>query len=185
MKRAEPNFACGEPMAFGEVLAKQSQDDKPLTHQRLVRTASVGDGIWSQPPLRSRRGREVSATWPLLSRLSSAPPIPARPFGLRSRCDGALLIPAPLMRGLSRQKYQAKNARAGPRYHRKSAVATFTDKAYLWVNRIAVPSAHRPSSRTIPSPGAHQARSGAFARSGPMPSQNSQRNQTLPIGGTA
>jgi hypothetical protein len=75
------------PMPFGELRAKQSQDDKPLPQQRLVRTASVNDALWSHSSLRSRRGPRSTATWPLLTRLNLAQLIPARPFGLGWRFD--------------------------------------------------------------------------------------------------
>jgi hypothetical protein len=77
------------PIAFGEPGAKQSQDDKPLTHQEPVRTGSVDYSLWSHLSLHSRRGREVSATWPLLTGLSSVLLVTARPFGLGYRSDEA------------------------------------------------------------------------------------------------
>lgn len=87
---AAKNFGnSGCPIAFGEPRAKQSQDDKPLTHQESVRTTSVDYSLWSHLSLRSRRGIGVSATWPQLARLSPARSIPARPFGLGSRFDEA------------------------------------------------------------------------------------------------
>lgn len=60
--------------------------------EKLVRTASVDDAPWSQPSLRSLSGTEVSQDRPSLPRLSSAPLIPARPFGLGLRFDEALLV---------------------------------------------------------------------------------------------
>jgi hypothetical protein len=81
------------PMLFGDVGAKRSQDNKPSrVMEEPVRTASVVDALWSQPSLRSRLGMELSQAWPLLSRLCSAPLIPARPFGLGLRFDEALLV---------------------------------------------------------------------------------------------
>jgi hypothetical protein len=77
------------PTAFGEPRAKQSQDDKPLTHQEPVRTASIDYGLWSHLSLRSRSGMELSQAWPLLTRLFPAQLIPARPFGLGWRFDEA------------------------------------------------------------------------------------------------
>jgi hypothetical protein len=60
--------------------------------EKPVRTASVDYGFWSHPSLRARSGMKVSQAQPLLSRLSSAPLIPARPFGLGWRFDEALLV---------------------------------------------------------------------------------------------
>lgn len=80
------------PMAFGESGAKQSQDDKPQTHLEPVRTVSVEDGFWSRLSLHSRRGSGLTSTWPLLAGLCPVQSIPARPFGLGLRFDGALLV---------------------------------------------------------------------------------------------
>lgn len=73
------------PTTLGEPRAKQSQDDKPLPQQRLVRTTSVNDDPWSHPSLRSRLGMELSQTWPLLTGLFPVQLFPARPFGLGLR----------------------------------------------------------------------------------------------------
>lgn len=76
-------------IAFGESGAKQSQDDKPLTHQEPVRTGSVDYSLWSHLSLHSRRGSGLTATWPLLAGLNPVQFIPARPFGLGLRFDEA------------------------------------------------------------------------------------------------
>jgi hypothetical protein len=165
-------------MAFGGVFAKQSQDDKPLTHQEPVRTASVSYGLRSQSPLRSRCGMEVSATWPPLTRLSSAPLITARPFGLGCRFDEAPSSSGGPYRAPSRWKYRTNPAKAGPRYHSQRTLASDSDKVYLLAFRQ--PREGPPAvSRRQTSPGATSNRSGAFARLGPLPSNQPNRS-TIP-----
>ena len=100
--------------------------------QKLVRTASV-DALWSQPSLRSRLGMKVSQAWPLLSRLSFAPLIPARPFGLGWRFDEAPLV-TPYF--ASRQRYQAQ-----PRSERRDsmencAVQPMGSWSQAWLKRM-------------------------------------------------
>lgn len=156
--------------AFGEVPAKQSQDNKPLTHERFVRTASVGYGLWSQPPLRSRRGMEVSATWPSLARLSPAPSIPARPFGLGWRFDRTPTGSANLTRRAPAPVVD-QPAKAGPRYQKLSGAATsklalfckavYGDRSRRALDRAAV------FARDFTSPGAPPTRAGAFAHLAP------------------
>lgn len=109
-------------MLLGEIRAKRSQDDKPPTHRRLVRTASVDYAPWSRSSLRSRRGMKVSATRPLLSRLSFAPLIPARPFGLGLRFDqspSGSASNSPFAPHVSNQA-----AKAMARYHSSEVTAT-------------------------------------------------------------
>jgi len=82
------------PIAFGESGAKQPQDEKPcrVMAKLNVRAGSVDYSLWSHPSLHSRRGSRLTATWPQLARLNLAQSIPARPFGLRLRYDGTLLV---------------------------------------------------------------------------------------------
>ena len=82
--------------------------------RKPVRTASVEDASWSQPSLRSRLGMEVSQAWPLLSRMTCGPLIPARPFGLGWRFDEAPLVTPDRRSGISRQRCQA-HPRSGRR----------------------------------------------------------------------
>lgn len=110
----KPIFAM-DPTAFGEPGAKQSQDDKPLTHQEPVRTASVDYGLWSHLSLRSRSGMEVSQAWPPLTRLSPAQLIPARPFGLGWRFDEA---PSGSARIIFAPEVSNQPAKIGPRLAR-------------------------------------------------------------------
>ena len=86
------NEILTRPIAFGEPGAKQSQDDKPYPQIRPVRTGSVDYSLWSHLSLHSRCGSRMTATWPQLARLNLAQSIPARPFGLGLRFDGAHLV---------------------------------------------------------------------------------------------
>lgn len=81
------------PIAFGEPGAKQSQDDKPCrVMAKPVPDCFGRHSLWSHLSLHSRCGSRLTATQPLLSRLNPARSIPARPFGLGLRFDGALLV---------------------------------------------------------------------------------------------
>ena len=99
------------PIAFGEPGAKQSQDDKPCKVARPVRTGSVDYSLWSHLSLHSRRGSELTSTWPQLSGLCPVQSIPARPFGLGLRYDGALLV----ARDTLRHRFAARSIKPTPR----------------------------------------------------------------------
>lgn len=95
---------------FGELRAKQSQDNKP--HRVLAEACpdrfSQRYALWSHSSLRSRLGMRLSQAWPLLSRLFLAPLIPARPFGLRLRFDEAHSV---THQGFAPNVYQPRNER--------------------------------------------------------------------------
>jgi hypothetical protein len=152
--RAEIRFSEGCRMAFGEIVAKQSQDNKPLPQKRFVRTASVGNGLRSRSPLRSRSGREVSGTRPLLSRLSPAPHIPARPFGLGWRFDVTLLVTPTSFGMRTFAPAVDQPAEAGPRYHTKRLIASVPRMGYMMPARtsdLAVVARHfEPRCATNP-----------------------------------
>jgi hypothetical protein len=109
------NFAM-PPTAFGEPGAKQSQDDKPRQLTEPVRTASVDYGLWSHLSLHSRYGSGLTVTWPLLAELYPAQSIPARPFGLGLRFDGALLVAR-----ASKRRFAARSFKPTPRSDRSPA----------------------------------------------------------------
>ncbi len=170
---AETRFCETSHMPFGEIVAKQSQDDKPLTHQRLVRTASVNDALWSRSSLRSRRGMKVSATWPQLSTLSFASLIRVRPFGLPRRFDEAPSSSGCPYRAPSRWKNLANPAKATPRYHFSRPLASRVDKAYLSRSRRPREGCRPVSQRRHQNLGVPTKCSEVFARSGPLPSLSS------------
>lgn len=165
MERAvSQNRRLVAPMAFGGVVAKQSQDDKPPRVVRgSVRTASVNYGLRSQSSLRSRSGMKASRTWPLLARLSFAPFITARPFGLGCRFDET-----PSGNGIPYGNSRARSFKPSPR--KQARVTTSNQRLQGPITSCINGSADdavspfRSSvvSRTHSSPGAPQARSGAF-----------------------
>lgn len=155
------------PIAFGGSGAKRSQDDKPLTHQRPVRTASVAQhSLRSHLSLRSRCGMEVSATWPLLSRLSPAPHIPARPFGLGWRFDVARSVTPNSFECHRPNVYQTSVARGF--CHRISTLATANPIRYRATSHRSDPfcRAGRVANTNL-SPGVPPNRTGALAHLAP------------------
>lgn len=118
-------------MAFGEIVAKQSQDDKPLTHQRLVRTASVSMAFGAD-----RRftvvAREKSAQLGRCFR-GCLPPR-SSPLGLSDsdrRFDEALLVAPTSFRMRTIAPAVDQPATAEPRYHTKRLIASLPRVGYM------------------------------------------------------
>jgi hypothetical protein len=160
-------------MAFGESRAKQAQDDKPLTIQRLVRPASVD---MASGAIRRIAGI-VGERSPQLGRcFRSFPPLRASPLGLSDSGPGMmqpLLIPDTLFKGPSRQKNQAKNAMARPRYHKKWLIASADQFGYIGLTFAGTPSARRPCREHIGTPERFKPAPG-FSRALALPSQQLQ-----------
>ena len=158
-------------IALGESGAKQSQDDKPLTHQRLVRTASVDIA----PGAICRFAVAAGEKSPQLGRcFRDCLPPRTSPLGL-SDSGGALMwpllvTPSPI-RGAIAPEDLNQAAKAGPRYHAKWLIASGRQVRYMSASASpAKARLPRPSPEEPKNPGAPPSRSGVFA-SRALPSQ--------------
>jgi hypothetical protein len=123
-------------IAFGEPGAKQSQDDKPLTHQEPVRTASVDIAFGATCRFAVVTGEKS----PQLGRcFRGCLPPRSSPLGLSDsdrRFDEALLVAASPFKMDTFAPDVDQPAKAGPRYHRKRHIASALVMGYIKGNYI-------------------------------------------------
>ncbi len=159
-------------IGFGESVARQAQDEQPLTHQGSVRPASVDYWLRSHPPHHRHCGMKVSAIWPLLARLSFAPSTPARPFGL-----GCRFSETPSGNGASFLTTISPEVATQPEMaddpcHKISRLANRNRFGYSDTSRHGSLFLCRSSARDNFEPRCAATHAGAFARPGPLQSQS-------------